>query len=163
IFRGSRFLTLVLLLTMSSGAALRADEMKLATPESVGMSSQRLAGIGVALQKDIDAGRMPGAVVAIARRGRIVYFEAFGFLDKARGIRMPKAAIFAIASMTKPMVAAGALTLYEENRLLMNDPIGTYLPALKEMAVAALRKDASRGEGVDPVPAAPPPPLHDLM
>jgi CubicO group peptidase (beta-lactamase class C family) len=142
---------------------LRADGLPKATPESVGMSSQRLARIASAVKTDIDNGRMPGAVIAIARRGRLVYYESFGFLDKSKGTPMPKDAIFAIASMTKPMVAAGALTLYEENRLLMNDPIGTYLPALKEMSVAVIRKDASGGEVIDRVPAVRQPTVQDLM
>jgi CubicO group peptidase (beta-lactamase class C family) len=106
---------------------------------------------------------MPGAVVAIARKGKLVYYEAFGFLDKARGTPMPKDAIFSIASMTKPMVAVGALTLYEESRLLMNDPIGNYLPALKNMSVAALRTDAGGREVIDRVPALRQPTVQDLM
>jgi len=158
-----RFIVAICIASVCTSVGLRAQQLEPGTPESVGMSSQRLARIGAALQQDIDNGRMPGAVVAIARKGKIVYFESFGFLDKAKGIRMPKDAIFAIASMTKPMVAAGALTLYEENRLLMNDPIGTYLPALKDVAVAAIRKDASGGEVMDRVPAVRQPTVQDLM
>src|SRR5215470_2622787 len=89
-----------LVLTTSIQAA---DPLPRATPESVGMSTQRLARIAAALQNDIDNGRMPGAVVAIARKGKLVYHEAFGFLDKAKGTPMPKGAIFSIASMTKPV------------------------------------------------------------
>ena len=150
-------------LAVAVSVGLRAEGLPKATPESVGMSSQRLARIAASVNQDIDNGRMPGAVIAIARRGKLVYYESFGFLDKAKGIRMPKDAIFAIASMTKPMVAAGALTLYEENRLLMNDPIGTYLPALKDMSVAAIHKDASGGEVIDRVPAVRQPTVQDLM
>jgi len=150
-------------LAVAVSVGLRAEGLPKATPESVGMSSQRLARIAASVNEDIGNGRMPGAVIAIARRGKLVYYESFGFLDKAKGIRMPKDAIFAIASMTKPMVAAGALTLYEENRLLMNDPIGTYLPALKDMSVAAIHKDASGGEVIDRVPAVRQPTVQDLM
>ena len=129
---------------------LRADGPPRATPESVGMSSQRLARIAAALKQDIDNGRMPGAVIAIARRGKLVYYESFGFLDKSKGTPMPKDAIFSIASMTKPVVAAAALTFYEENRLLVHEPVGTYLPALKNMTVAVLRRDGSGTETIDP-------------
>ena len=80
--------------------ALAADPLPRATPESVGMSSERLARIGAALRADIDKGRIPGAVVAIARKGKLVYFEAFGYLDKAAGTKMTTDAIFNIASMT---------------------------------------------------------------
>lgn len=79
---------------------------------------------------------MPGAVVAIARKGKLAYYDSFGFVDKAAGTAMPKDAIFALASMTKPMVAVGTLMLAEEGKLLLNDPVGNYLPQLKDMKVA---------------------------
>ena len=143
-----------------SVVTLRADELPRATPESVGMSSQRLARIADALKNDIDNGRMPGAVIAVARKGKLVYYEAFGFLDKAKGTPMPKDAIFSIASMTKPVVAAAALTFSEENRLLVHEPVGTYLPALKKMDVAVFRS------GTEPYgrePARRQPTIQDLM
>jgi CubicO group peptidase (beta-lactamase class C family) len=140
-----------------------AVELPRATPESVGMSSQRLARIGAALKDDIDNGRMPGAVIAVARKGKLVYYEAFGFLDKSQGIPMPKDAIFSIASMTKPVVAAAALTFYEENRLLVHEPVGTYLPPLKNMTVAVLRRDGSGNESFGREPARRQPTIQDLM
>ncbi|HET9270179.1 MAG TPA: serine hydrolase domain-containing protein [Vicinamibacterales bacterium] len=143
-----------------SVATLRADELPRATPESVGMSSQRLARIADALKNDIDNGRMPGAVIAIARKGKLVYYEAFGFLDKAKGTPMPKDAIFSIASMTKPVVAAAALTFSEENRLLVHEPVGTYLPALKKLDVAVFR---SGTESYGREPARRQPTIQDLM
>jgi CubicO group peptidase (beta-lactamase class C family) len=146
-----------------SAVSLRADELPRATPESVGMSSPRLARIAEALKSDIDAGRMPGAVIAIARKGKLVYYEAFGFLDKAKGTPMPKDAIFSIASMTKPVVAVAALTFAEENRLLVHEPIGTYLPALKNMTVAVPRRDGSGNETFDREPARRQPTVQDLM
>jgi CubicO group peptidase (beta-lactamase class C family) len=152
--------TVAALAAASLGAAV---ELPRATPESVGMSSQRLARIGAALRSDIDNGRMPGAVIAVARRGKLVYYEAFGFLDKSKGIPMPKDAIFSIASMTKPVVAAAALTFYEENRLLVHEPVGTYLPPLKEMTVAVLKRDAGGNESFDREPARRQPTIQDLM
>jgi CubicO group peptidase (beta-lactamase class C family) len=142
---------------------LGADGLPRATPESVGMSSQRLSRIAAALKQDIDAGRMPGAVIAIARKGKLVYYESFGFLDKSKGTPMPKDAIFSIASMTKPVVAATALTFYEENRLLVHEPVGTYLPPLKNMTVAVLRRDGSGNETFDREPARRQPTIQDLM
>ena len=74
-----------------------ADALPRATPESVGMSSARLARIGDVLRVDIERGRIPGAVLAIARKGKIVYFEAFGYRDKAAGVPMTTDTIFSIA------------------------------------------------------------------
>jgi CubicO group peptidase (beta-lactamase class C family) len=76
---------------------------------------------------------------------------------------MPKDAIFSIASMTKPVVAVAALTFYEENRLLVHEPVGTYLPPLKNMTVAVLRRDGSGNETFDREPARRQPTIQDLM
>src|ERR1700760_3893858 len=107
----SWFAAAVAALTVSLPAA-GADPLPRATPESVGMSTQRLAVIGDTLLTDVAGGRIPGAVVAIARKGKLVYFEAFGYVDKSTGAPMTTDAVFNIASMTKPMVATGALMLY---------------------------------------------------
>ena len=113
-----------------------ADQFPTAKPESVGLSSARLERLAQAIRRAVDEGRMPGAVVAIARRGKLAYHEAFGFVDKSTNTPMPKDAIFALASMTKPMAAVATLMLVEEGSLLLNDPVGNYLPALKNMKVA---------------------------
>ena len=127
-----------LLLAIAVGLALQAeaDQLPAAKPESVGLSSARLERLAAAIRKDVDQGRMPGAVVAIARKGKLAYYEAFGFLDKAAQTPMPKDAIFALASMTKPLAAVATLMLAEQGDLLLNDPVGNYLPALKDMKVA---------------------------
>jgi len=78
---------------------------------------------------------MPGAVVAIARRGKLVYYEAFGKLGDDTSVPMPKDAFFAIYSMTKPLTAVGALELFEQGRMMLNEPVGTYLPQLDKMVV----------------------------
>src|SRR5262245_28471197 len=130
-------LALVVLLFLSAGAvdAAGTDPLLTGKPEDVGLSSARLDRLAQVLRTDIDHGRMPGAVIAITRRGRLVYHESFGFLDKAARIPMPKDAIFVLASMTKPMAAVATLMLAERGELLLNDPIGNYLPALKDMKV----------------------------
>ena len=149
--------TLFYLFVMALGAPASAQPLPTASPESVGMSSERLERIGEVLRRDIEQDRMPGAVVAIARKGKLVFYKSFGFLDKAAGTPMPKDAIFASASMTKPIVAVGALVLYEQGRFLMNKPVGTYLPELGQMGVA-IDGDPLRRE-----PARRQPTVEDLM
>lgn len=129
-------LKFVAVLFSSVALCAAADSLPVAKPEAVGLSSARLERLAQAIKQDVDRGRMPGAVVAIARKGKLVYYESFGFVDKAAGTPMPKDAIFALASMTKPMVAVAALMLAEQGDLLLNDPIGNYLPELKDMKVA---------------------------
>ena len=89
----------------SSLPAQAADPLPRAKPEEVGMSAERLALINKAINAEVAAGQFPGAVLAIARHGKLVFFEALGFRDKAAGAPMTTDAIFSIASMTKPMVA----------------------------------------------------------
>lgn len=137
------------------------DPLPRARPEEVGMSSGRLAEIGRVLDADIERGRIPGAVVAVARRGKLVYFEAFGYRDKAAGVPMTKDTIFNIASMTKPMTAVAALTLHEQGKLLIDDPVAAYFPKFTEMRVAVM--DPAGRNVVDQVPAARPITIRDLM
>lgn len=127
----------LVLMVLAAGLAgpASADQLPTATPESVGLSSQRLERLARAVKRDVDGGRMPGAVVAIARKGKLVYYEAFGYLDATAKTPMPKDAIFPLASMTKPMAAVATLMLAEEGALMLNDPVGNYLPALKQMRV----------------------------
>jgi CubicO group peptidase (beta-lactamase class C family) len=132
--------------------ARAADLPPRAAPEEAGMSSERLAFIRKAVDAEIARGELPGAVLAIARRGKLVYFETFGYRDKAASAPMSSDAIFNIASMTKPMVAVGALQLYEQGRLLMDEPVAKYFPKFANMQVAVM--DAKKESIVETVPAA---------
>jgi CubicO group peptidase (beta-lactamase class C family) len=135
--------------------------LPLAKPEEAGMTSARLALIGKAINAEIARGQLPGAVLLIARRNKIVYYEAFGYRDKAAGIPMTKDTIFGVASMTKPMTAVAALQLYQQGRLLMNDPLAKYFPQFAKMQVAVM--DAKKEKIVDQVPAARLITLQDLF
>jgi hypothetical protein len=75
-------------------------------------------------------------VIAIARRGKLVALDAYGWRDKAAGVAMTTDTIFNIASMTKPMTAVGALMLYEQGKLLIDDPLAKYFPKFADMRVA---------------------------
>ena len=116
--------------------AQAADPLPRGTPESLGFSAERLGRIRTTLEADIARGQLPGAVVAIARRGRLAYYEAFGHLDGARTRPMPIDAIFPIASMTKPLTAVAMLTLLEEGRLAIGDPVTRFFPQLGNRQVA---------------------------
>ena len=96
---------------LSAPVANPGEPLPRARPEEVGMSSPRLAEIGKMLEVETAARRIPGAVVAIARRGKLVYFQAFGYRDKTAGVPMTVDTIFNIASMTKPLTAVAALML----------------------------------------------------
>jgi CubicO group peptidase (beta-lactamase class C family) len=155
----SLWVALIALLLALPAAA--TDPLPRAKPESVGMSSAGLARIGEVLRADIERGRIPGAVVAIARKGKLVYFDAFGYRDKAASVPMTTNTIFSIASMTKPMVTVGALQLYEQGRLSFDDPVSNYLPQFAKMQIA--RMDPTGQAIIDTVPAARQITIQDIM
>lgn len=157
-----RIVACLALSVAAAAVAQPADPLPRATPDSQGISSERLTRLGAAVQADVDEGRMAGAVVAIARNGKLVYHEAFGWQDKAAGIRMARDSIFAIASMTKPVTATGALILQEEGRIHLNDPVGRYLPALDKLAVIDGKPEEAKAP-FRTVPAVRQPTLQDLM
>jgi len=115
-----------------------AEPVPRAKPEEAGMSSERLALIGKIIDSEIARDQLPGGVLAIARRGKLIHFAAYGYLDKAAGTPMRTDAIFNIASMTKPMVAVAGLQLYEQGRLLMNDPLEKYFQKFEDIKVAVM-------------------------
>ncbi len=114
------------------------------SPEQVGLSSERLGRITATLTADVERGAIPGAVLAIARGGRVAYAEAAGNRDKDAGAAMQLDTIFRIASMTKPVVSVAAMQLAEEGRLDIGAPVADYIPALGEMTVGADRAKAKR-------------------
>ncbi len=118
-----------------------AEVLSTAKPETVDVSPNRLSRIRTVLQQEIDADRMPGAVVMIARRGQLIYSEAIGFQDKAAGKPMTKDAIFRIYSMTKPLASVAAMMLVEEGKMQLTDPVAKFLPQFAKMDVLVTDKD----------------------
>ena len=128
-----------------------------AEPEEVGLSRLALERIGAAMAREIADRRMPGVSMLVTRGGRIAYAERLGAL-KPGGRPMPADAIFRIYSMTKPIVAVAAMTLVEEGRLLLGDPLAKHLPAF-----AATKVGVERDGALELVPARRPILIHDLF
>jgi hypothetical protein len=91
-----------------------AETLPYAKPDEVGFSSERLGRVTEMLRTNIAAGEIPGAVLLIARRGKIAYFESLGLLDPQAKTPMRKDAIFRIYSMSKPITSVAAMILFEE-------------------------------------------------
>jgi CubicO group peptidase (beta-lactamase class C family) len=132
-------LTLLVLVTFAA-PALAQGIPKAARPEDVGLSSERLQRLTAAFQAEVEQGKLPGAVILIARQGKLAYFEAIGFQDREKRLPMRRDAIFRIASMTKPIVSVGAMTLVEAGKLQLGDPVSMYLPEFKDLKVGVERK-----------------------
>jgi CubicO group peptidase (beta-lactamase class C family) len=128
-----------------------------AEPEEVGLSRPAIERLGKAMAREIAVGRAAGLSTLVARHGRVVHAGRFGRL-RPGGPDMPVDAIFRIYSMTKPIVSVAAMTLVEEGRLLLSDPLAKYLPAF-----AAMKVGVERDGALELVPAKRPITIHDLM
>jgi CubicO group peptidase (beta-lactamase class C family) len=122
-----------------------AQGLPTASPEAVGLSSARLARVTEMVKGEIAKGRYPGAVALVARRGKVAYFEALGQRDPQSGAPMTKDAIFRLYSMTKPFTSVAVMTLVEDGKILLNDPVSKYLPKLKGLQVSVPRVDPQTG------------------
>lgn len=125
-----------------------AQSLPMATPESVGMSSERLERVTELLQRYIDNDLVAGTVSLVARQGKVVHYEAQGQRYREGGEAMPTDALFVIMSMTKPIVSTALMMLYEEGHFVLDDPISKFLPGFEDKMVLVETDD-----GVERVPA----------
>ena len=142
-----------------SHAAGNAQPLPLATAQSQGVSADGIKRIDTFFADEIANNRMPGAVLAVAKNGKLVIYKSYGYLNKATNTPMPLDAIFNLASMTKVMAAVGALTFYEEGKMPLNAPISNWYPQFKDSKVGKVAADGS----VTTVPAKNPITIQDLM
>jgi CubicO group peptidase (beta-lactamase class C family) len=140
-----------------------AQNIPTAKPEDVGMSSARLKNVKASLQAEVDKGNIPGAVVMINRKGKLVYSETVGYQDKSTNKPMSKDSIFRIYSMTKPLASVAAMILVEEGKMQLADPISKFMPEFANMQVSVATKDSSGNTEYSLVPAAKPITVQDLL
>ncbi len=110
-------------------AAVAQEALPMANPESVGMSTKRLERVKAYMQDYIDTNQIAGSVTLIARKGKIVHYEAQGWRDKEAQQPMQRDTIFTLMSMTKPIVSTALMMLWEDGKFLLDDPISKWLPA----------------------------------
>jgi CubicO group peptidase (beta-lactamase class C family) len=144
------------------GATL-AGSIPTGKPEDVGMSSERLARIGPAMQKSIDAGEIAGVVTLVARRGRIVHFEAYGYSDIAKRTPMRTDAIFGLASSSKPITAVAIMMLVESGDIRLSDPVSKFIPEFAAPPQVAVAKPGGPENSFNLVPATRPITVRDLL
>ena len=138
-----------------------AAELPRADPASVGLDGRQLDAITVLLKKDVADHVLPGAVLLIARHGKVAYVQTVGNRDPQNGEPMKADDIFRIYSMSKPITVVAALTLVEAGRLQLDDPISKYLPEFASMQVGI--PSAELPDGIRLVPAERPITVQDLM
>jgi len=147
-----------ILVALVACTSVLAETLPVTAPEKVGMSKARLDQITTVFKEEIDKNQLPGAVIGVVRRGQLVYFESLGYRDPTSKDAMPANAIFAIASMTKPMVSIAIMMLHDEGKLLLSDPVGKFLPALADRKVGVVK-----GDTLETVAAIHQPTVQDLL
>jgi CubicO group peptidase (beta-lactamase class C family) len=159
------FVLLAALAWLAAAASALAQGLPWAKPEELGLSSERLAVLTETLRANIAKGEIPGAVLLIARHGKIGYFESLGALDPQTKAPMTRDAIFRIYSMSKPITTVAAMTLFEDGKFNLDEPVGKYLPQLLKLQVAADNKPDPEADPskITLVPTKRPMSIQDLM
>ena len=149
---------------------LSAASIQTGKPEDVGLSSERLSRIHEAVQRHIAAHDISGAVTLVARRGRVVNFEAHGLMNVDSSKAMAKDDLFWIASMTKPITGTAILMLVEEGKIRLTDPVSKFIPELRGLKVAVMEErsgPAARAASAEPgfytIPAVHEITIRDLL
>jgi len=160
----TRRLTLLAAALLLQAGWAWSQALPVATPESVGVSSKRLEKISQAMQAEVEQKRLPGAVVMVARKGKLVYAQAFGKLNNGSDAPMQLDSVFRIYSMTKPLVSTALMMLVEDGKVQLTDPVSKYLPTFKSPMVSVASLDAPyNGVSFKLVPANKEPTLQDLL
>ncbi|CAN5164361.1 serine hydrolase domain-containing protein [soil metagenome] len=147
-------------LTAAGGVLAAPPLPRVAKPEAVGFSTEKLKRLDETMQALVDQGQIAGGVTLLGRHGRVVHLKAFGKRSLETGEAMPADALFRIRSETKPVTGVAMLILYQEGKWKLDDPVTTYLPELANLRVAS---------GVDaegrPIltPVSRPPTMRELM
>ena len=134
-----------------------------ARPEQVGLSSERLNRLTATLKADIDKGVIPGAVLLVARHGKVALFEAVGVRNPETKAPMTKDSIFRIYSMSQPITSVSAMMLFEEGKFGLAEPVSKYLPQLGGLKVGVEKPDANGKPALELVPAQRDMTIHDLF
>jgi CubicO group peptidase (beta-lactamase class C family) len=144
IIKQMMLVTLCLILIASIASAQGIP--KATRPEEVGLSKERLQRISAWIQSDVDKKVVPGAVVMVLRKGKIAYYEAFGYQDREKNIPLTRDSIFRIYSMTKPFTSLAIMMLAEEGKIQLPVPVSLYLPEFKNLKVGVEKKDPATGK-----------------
>jgi CubicO group peptidase (beta-lactamase class C family) len=160
----TRIALLAAMLWLVTVGLVHAQALTTVTPEQVGLSSERLGRIVAMLRADTEKGTIPGAVLLVARHGKIAYFETVGVRDPQTKVPMTKDTIFRIYSMSKPITSVSAMILLEEGKFSLAEPVSKYIPQLGGLKVGVEKHDPSGGKPtLELLPAQRDMTIHDLF
>ena len=142
----ARMLTAVVMILVFVATAGAQGLPRAKNAEEVGLSSERLKRITAGFKNDVDKGAIPGAVILVARKGKVAYYETIGFQDRENKIPMARNSIFRAASMSKPFTCLSIMMLAEEGKIQLAYPVSRYLPEFKDLKVGVEKKDEATGK-----------------
>jgi CubicO group peptidase (beta-lactamase class C family) len=157
----TRLVTIAVAVLLAFPLSIAAVE--LGPPPGAVLSREKLSPIDDFINEEIDAGRIPGAIVLVQRHGQPVYFKSFGKRDVESGTPMTADAIFPIHSVTKTITSVAAMMLVDRRKIALTDPVSKYIPSFAGMKVGVERKDDSGRAVLDLVPLRRPVNIEDLL
>ena len=136
------------LITFISSVALNSQvDLPKSTPEQEGISTERLERLNAKMHELVDQGDLAGIQTAILRNGKLIHYDTYGLADMEDDVPLQENSIWRIYSMTKPIVSVGLMTLYEEGRFQLNDPVEKYIPEFKNLSVHIGGNESKPSEG----------------
>lgn len=151
---------LIVLASLALLPAAAVAQSPMSPPGEIGLSSEKLQSITAYLQREVDDGRVAGAVAAVSRHGRVAYLQAVGQSDLASDKPLQTDSLFRIASMTKAITSAAVMSLIEDGELSLDDPLPKYLP---EFSTPRLLQDVDAATTVEDRSQVSVPTIHDLL
>lgn len=148
-----RMAFLAILLCLSTVALAQAQSLPSAKPEQVGLSTERLNKVTAMLKADVEKGVIPGAILLVARHGKIAWFDTVGTRNAETKAPMTRDSIFRIYSMSKPITSVAAMVLFEDGKFNLSEPVSKYIPQLGGLKVGVEKSDADGKATLELVPA----------
>ena len=148
-----RMAFLAILLCLSTVVLAQAQSLPSAKPEQVGLSTERLNKVTAMLKADVEKGVIPGAILLVARHGKIAWFDTVGTRNPETKAPMTRDSIFRIYSMSKPITSVAAMVLFEDGKFNLSEPVSKYIPQLGGLKVGVEKSDADGKASLELVPA----------
>lgn len=148
-----RTVFLAILLCLSTVALAQAQSLPSAKPEQVGLSTERLNKVTAMLKADVEKGVIPGAILLVARHGKIAWFDTVGTRNPETKAPMTRDSIFRIYSMSKAITSVAAMVLFEDGKFNLSEPVSKYIPQLGGLKVGVEKSDADGKATLELVPA----------
>jgi CubicO group peptidase (beta-lactamase class C family) len=156
---------LLMLSAISSVAAqdIFASEGSFDIPAGAHFNQDKLARVTEFFKNEVATGKIPGAIVLIQQHGKPVYHEFFGVQDTVSKTPMTDQTIFRLFSMTKAITAVASMTLVEDGKIKLDDPVSRYIPSFANVKVGVEKKGADGAPTLELVPPNRPMTVKDLM